>query len=122
MTEAETTDKNKLCTFLLYCYTYISLQIALQFAYIFLQKTEQNKHKLKHYFYSPNIQSKIIIDSQTSTVKIQLFFLFFFVLDTEGHCLKIVVYPVKFTYCLFITITVCLWFTIYTKSSDDHVS
>lgn len=55
----------------------------------------QHKHKLNH-FYSPNIQSKSIIDSQTSTVKIQPFFF----LDTEGHCLKIVVHPVEFT-CFF---------------------
>ena len=67
------------------------------------QTRVQHKHKLKHHFYSPNIQSKSIIDSQTSTVKIQPFF-FFFLRYREGHCLKIVVYPVEFTCCFFITI------------------
>lgn len=63
------------------------------------QTAVQHRHKLKHHFYSPNIQSKSIIDSQTSTIKIQPFFF----LDTEGHCLKIVVYPVDFT-CFLITV------------------
>lgn len=32
---------------------------------------QQCEHKLKRWFYSPNVQIKIIIGSQTSTVKIQ---------------------------------------------------
>lgn len=32
---------------------------------------QQCEHELKRWFYSPNVQSKIIIESQTSTVKIQ---------------------------------------------------
>ena len=44
---------------------------------ILSQTKEQKRLKLKHHFYSPNIQSKSIIDSQTRTVKIQPFFRFF---------------------------------------------
>lgn len=36
-----------------------------------LSPRQQREHKLKRWFYSPNVQSKIIIESQTSTVKIQ---------------------------------------------------
>ena len=49
----------------------------------------QSKHRFKPFFYSPNIQSKSIIDSQTNTGILQHFFFFF--LHREGHCLKIVV-------------------------------
>lgn len=66
----------------------------------------KNTHKLKHYFYSPNIQSKSIIDSQTRTVKIQPFFVPFFFLhrgplhENSGWPSRIYMLSFHYNYCM----------------------
>lgn len=78
-----------------------------------LSKRSTNKRKLKHQFYSPNIQSKSIKDSQTRTVQIQLFFpvFYFFFLRhrwpvPENSGLPKIIYTLSSscTYCMFMVI------------------